>query len=221
LATDGSVVHIRPLRADDEEALKALNHRVSDRSIYLRFFALDRHGADAQAHHLPGARTTTERKVAATPLGDHHVALIAEVAGRTVDVGTFELIRAGAAEMAFLVDDAAQGRGIGTLLLELTDLLADRRWCGLPLADLDPTEMVCIAAMRTPARRIPRREAGGCPRGTGGAAPDCPAGRTPPRGLRAGRQPSRRNPAGAFAIDVKVRITPAVTEPAAYSRRLR
>jgi hypothetical protein len=28
-------------------------------------------------------------------------------------------------------------------------------------------------------------------------------------------------PAGAFAVDMKVRVTPPVSEPAAYSRRLR
>ncbi|MDX6263347.1 MAG: hypothetical protein QOH84_5035 [Kribbellaceae bacterium] len=107
LAMDGSVVHVRRVRPDDEEALMALNRRVCDRSIYLRFFALDRQGADSQAHHL-----------AAPPVGDHPVALLAEVAGRVVGVGSFEPIRAGEAEMAFLVDDAVQGRGIGTLLLE-------------------------------------------------------------------------------------------------------
>ncbi|TDD60698.1 GNAT family N-acetyltransferase [Kribbella antibiotica] len=107
MAKDGAVVHLRSVGADDEEALKGLNHRVSERSIYLRFFALDRHGADKQAHHL-----------AVPPPGDRPVALIAEVEGRVVGVASFELVRAGEAEMAFLVDDAAQGRGIGTLLLE-------------------------------------------------------------------------------------------------------
>ncbi|WP_405059973.1 GNAT family N-acetyltransferase [Kribbella sp. NBC_01505] len=107
LTIDGSVVHLRPVRADDEAALQALNHRVSDRSIYRRFFAVDRHGADIQAHHL-----------VAPAAGARPVALIAEIAGQVVGVGSFELIRTGAAEMAFLVDDAVHGRGIGTLLLE-------------------------------------------------------------------------------------------------------
>jgi acyl-CoA synthetase (NDP forming)/GNAT superfamily N-acetyltransferase len=124
LAVDGSVVHIRLLRPEDEEELKALNHRVSDRSIYLRFFALDRHGADAQAHHL-----------AAPAVGDHQVALLAEVAGRIVGVGSFELIRVGEAEMAFLVDDAAQGHGIGTLLLEQLAAIAHEQGIRRLLAD--------------------------------------------------------------------------------------
>lgn len=105
LAADGSVVRIRPVRPDDEQELKELNHRVSDRTIYLRFFALNRYGADDHAHHL------------ATP-GSDHAGLVAELGGRLVGVASYELLRRGEAEMAFLLDDAVQGRGIGTLLLE-------------------------------------------------------------------------------------------------------
>jgi len=124
LAMDGSVVRLRPVRPEDEDALKALNHRVSDRSIYLRFFALDRRGADAQAHHL-----------AAPQVGDHPVALLAEIAGQVVGVGSFELTRTGEAEMAFLVDDAVQGRGIGTLLLEQLAAVAHEQGIDRLLAD--------------------------------------------------------------------------------------
>jgi len=107
LATDGSVVHIRPVRAEDEDALRALNERVSDRTIYLRFFTMNRRGADQQAHHL-----------SAPDPGHTHDALVAEVGGRIVAVASFELIVSGEAEVAFLVDDAFHGRGLGTLLLE-------------------------------------------------------------------------------------------------------
>ena len=37
--TDGGLVHIRPAVPVDEAALLALDHRVSDRSIYYRFFS--------------------------------------------------------------------------------------------------------------------------------------------------------------------------------------
>ncbi|MFI7065252.1 GNAT family N-acetyltransferase [Kribbella sp. NPDC050124] len=105
LAADGSVVRIRPIRADDETALKAMNERLSDRSVYLRFFALDRRGADAHSHHLADG-------------SPDHQALVAETAGHVVGVASYELLRPGEAEMAFLLDDAVHGRGIGTLLLE-------------------------------------------------------------------------------------------------------
>ena len=105
LAADGSVVRIRSIRADDEAPLKAMNQRLSDRSVYLRFFSLNRRGADEHAHHL------------ATDSPGHR-ALVAECAGQVVGVASYELLRPGEAEMAFLLDDAVHGRGIGTLLLE-------------------------------------------------------------------------------------------------------
>ena len=114
LAADGSVVRIRPIRAEDEEPLKALNHRVSDRTIYLRFFGFSRHGADEHAHHLASSDL-------------NHAALIAECAGRVVGVASYEMLRAGEAEMAFLLDDEVHGRGIGTLLLEQLAAIARER----------------------------------------------------------------------------------------------
>ncbi|HEY3004046.1 MAG TPA: GNAT family N-acetyltransferase [Kribbellaceae bacterium] len=116
LAADGSVVHIRSVRPDDEDALRALNQRVSDRSIYLRFFGMNRTSADQHSHHL-----------AADSEDDGHVALVAEAAGRLVAVGSFEPLRDGEAEVAFLVDDAFHGRGLGTLLLEQLAAVARER----------------------------------------------------------------------------------------------
>ncbi|QNE16962.1 GNAT family N-acetyltransferase [Kribbella qitaiheensis] len=116
LASDGSVVHLRPIRPDDESTLKELNHRLSDRSIYLRFFAMDRVSADQQAHHLAEA----------DPL-QGTVALVAELKGAVVGVASYEPMRADEAEMAFLVDDAVHGRGIGTLLLEQLAAVARER----------------------------------------------------------------------------------------------
>jgi acyl-CoA synthetase (NDP forming)/GNAT superfamily N-acetyltransferase len=104
------------VRADDEQALDELNHRVSDRTIYLRFFALNRSAADQHTHHL----TTAD------PL-DGPVALVAEVDGGVVGVASYEPMRTDEAEMAFLVDDAVHGRGIGTLLLEQLAAVARER----------------------------------------------------------------------------------------------
>src|SRR5664279_3346878 len=39
---DGGLVHIRPFAASDAEALRTLHARLSDRSMYLRFFGLGR-----------------------------------------------------------------------------------------------------------------------------------------------------------------------------------
>ncbi len=105
LASDGSVVRIRPLRADDEPALDAMNSRLSDRSIYLRFFGISRSLAGEHTRHLLTAH-------------DGHVALVAECNGTLAGVASYEPLRQGEAEMAFLLDDSVHRRGIGTLLLE-------------------------------------------------------------------------------------------------------
>ncbi|WP_350275823.1 GNAT family N-acetyltransferase [Kribbella sp. HUAS MG21] len=105
LASDGSVVRIRPVRRDDEAALRAMNRRVSDESLYLRFFGISRNMADEYTHHL-----TTDH--------DGHVALVAEYGGDVVGIASYEVLRAGEAEMAFLLQDSVHGKGIGTLLLE-------------------------------------------------------------------------------------------------------
>ena len=105
LASDGSVVRIRPLREDDEPGLEAMNDRVSDRSIYLRFLGISRTLAGEHAHHLATGH-------------DGHVALVAVYDDRLVGVASYEPLRIGEAEMAFLLEDSVHGRGIGTLLLE-------------------------------------------------------------------------------------------------------
>ncbi len=116
LASDGSVVRIRPIRRDDEQVLSDLNHRVSERTIYLRFFGISRLAADEHTHHL----------VMADP-SHGFVALVAEVDGAVAGVASYEPMRADEAEMAFLVDDAVHGRGIGTLLLEQLAAVARER----------------------------------------------------------------------------------------------
>ena len=116
LAADGTVVHLRPVRHDDEDALRQLHERVSDRSIYLRFFTLNRGAGAVQSRHM-----------AETAPADGHAVLVAEAGGRLVGVGSLEPLGNGEAEVAFLVDDAYHGRGLGTLLLEQLAALARDR----------------------------------------------------------------------------------------------
>jgi len=68
LTSDGGVVRIRTLTGDDAGPLRALNERVSDDNLYLRFFSADRRAATAYA----------DRLTARAP-GDDHVTLVAEV----------------------------------------------------------------------------------------------------------------------------------------------
>lgn len=103
---DGRGAHLRPITPDDAEALVAFYARVSDQSKYYRFFA-----------PYPNL---SERDVARFTRVDHdrRVALVVTVGPRLLAVGRYDAIDDQLAEVAFLVEDAYQGRGLGQLLLE-------------------------------------------------------------------------------------------------------
>jgi acyl-CoA synthetase (NDP forming)/GNAT superfamily N-acetyltransferase len=104
LLMDGRIVHVRRISDGDEEALSALYSRASPRSRYLRFFS---------------AGISIEREVQRLLVrGDDHLALLAEHDGVAIGVASYEILNGTQAEIAVLVDDAWQGDGIGSLLIE-------------------------------------------------------------------------------------------------------
>ncbi|HET8684902.1 MAG TPA: GNAT family N-acetyltransferase [Micromonosporaceae bacterium] len=108
LLADGATVHLRPIRPDDADAVVALHSRFSPRTRYLRFFS-------------PYPRIPPRDLVRFVEV-DHwdREALVAELDDRLIAVGRYERLGAGApdAEVAFVVEDAHQGRGVGSALLE-------------------------------------------------------------------------------------------------------
>ena len=106
LLRDGRTAHIRPMQPEDRELLVDFYGRVSDQSKYYRFFS-----------PMP---ELSDRDLDRFTQVDHRdrVALILLVAGQMIAVGRYDTIRPGYAEVAFLVEDKHQGRGIGQLLLE-------------------------------------------------------------------------------------------------------
>ena len=106
LLRDGRTAHIRPIQPEDRELLVDFYARVSDQSKYYRFFS-----------PMP---ELSERDLDRFTQVDHRdrVALILTVAGHMIAVGRYDTVRPGYAEVAFLVEDKHQGRGIGQLLLE-------------------------------------------------------------------------------------------------------
>ncbi|WP_312856283.1 bifunctional acetate--CoA ligase family protein/GNAT family N-acetyltransferase [Nocardioides pelophilus] len=106
LLRDGRTAHIRPIRADDEQLMVEFYSRVSDESKYYRFFS-----------PMP---TLSERDVRRFTHVDHHdrVALVMLLGGQMIAVGRYDVVEPKEAEVAFLVEDQHQGRGIGQLLLE-------------------------------------------------------------------------------------------------------
>jgi len=106
LLRDGRTAHIRPIRPDDAELLVEFYGRVSDRSKYYRFFS-------------PMPRLS-DRDVQRFTRVDHdeRVALVLLLGGQMIAVGRYDVVGAGEAEVAFLVQDSHQGRGIAQVLLE-------------------------------------------------------------------------------------------------------
>jgi acyl-CoA synthetase (NDP forming)/RimJ/RimL family protein N-acetyltransferase len=115
LLRDGQAAHLRPITGDDEQLLVDFYEQVSAESKYLRFFA-------------PMPRLS-DRDVERFTHVDHHdrVAFVLTVANKIIAVGRFDRLpdrvdengrKLVEAEVAFLVQDAHQGRGIAQLLLE-------------------------------------------------------------------------------------------------------
>jgi GNAT superfamily N-acetyltransferase len=105
---DGGIAQIRPVRADDADAVHAMFHRMGRESVYHRFF---RHKDDLSAEELT---YFTELDY------DDRMAFVAQVGSDVVAVGRYDRLpeEPGTAEVAFTVEDGQQGRGIGSQLLK-------------------------------------------------------------------------------------------------------
>ena len=113
---DDRPITIRALRPDDRAGMLAAIGRTSMQSLQRRFFA--------------PKKGFSEREMAFFLDIDFesHVAIVAEIAedGRPVICGggRFIVVKPGQAEIAFVVVDAYQGQGIGTILMRHLAVLA-------------------------------------------------------------------------------------------------
>lgn len=109
LAADGGVVRVRPIMPADAEALAAFHTGLSDRTRYLRYFG-------------PYPKISPKDMYRTTHVDYHdRVGLVALLGDAIIGVARYELLdRPGprAAEVAFVVADEHQGRGLGSVLLE-------------------------------------------------------------------------------------------------------
>ncbi|MGP4017319.1 bifunctional acetate--CoA ligase family protein/GNAT family N-acetyltransferase [Saccharopolyspora sp. 5N708] len=105
--SDGGTMHLRPITAADAEKLVAFHGRLSDRTRYYRYFA-------------PYPRMP-QRDVERFTRVDYvnRVALVALLGDDIVAVGRYDRLgEQKLAEVAFVVQDQHQGRGLGSILLE-------------------------------------------------------------------------------------------------------
>jgi RimJ/RimL family protein N-acetyltransferase len=115
---DGLMIHVRPIRGEDEPLLHEAFARMSERSVYFRFFSPLKRLPEEMAHRL--ARVDHDQRfalVATThkPDGNEHIVGVARY-DRAPGTDT--------AEVALAVVDDQQRRGIGAGLLSLLSQVA-------------------------------------------------------------------------------------------------
>jgi acyl-CoA synthetase (NDP forming)/RimJ/RimL family protein N-acetyltransferase len=107
VAADGGTVHLRPIRPEDAEGLVGLMDRSSEQTRYYRFFGPMKRLSDKDLHRF----THVDH--------DSRVAFVVLLGDQLVAVGRYDRYPdTDDAEVAFLVEDAHQGRGLGSVLLE-------------------------------------------------------------------------------------------------------
>ena len=110
---DGTVVQIEPMHRTDAPRLESFHHTLSPETTRLRFFHLHPH--------------LSEKEVERFTHVDHEdrEALVAVHDGEIIAVARFDRMDdRSEAEVAFVVADAWQGRGLGSLLLRRLALRA-------------------------------------------------------------------------------------------------
>src|SRR5664280_422724 len=107
LLTDGTTAQIRSITPEDAPAVSAFHRGLSGNTVHMRYFGAHPDLSDRELERLTRADDPD------------HLALLAERNGTLVAVAQYDReVGEDEAEVAFVVDDAHQGLGLGTILLE-------------------------------------------------------------------------------------------------------
>ncbi|MEU8652142.1 GNAT family N-acetyltransferase [Streptomyces sp. NPDC048737] len=121
---DGGTARIRPITVDDAERLVSFYEQVSDESKYYRFFAPYPRLSAKDVHRFTHHDFVDRVGLAATVGGEFIATVRYDRIGAD---GTAASAPADEAEVAFLVQDAHQGRGVASALLEHIAAVARER----------------------------------------------------------------------------------------------
>jgi acyl-CoA synthetase (NDP forming)/GNAT superfamily N-acetyltransferase len=151
LLSDGATVHLRQIQPEDAPKIVDMHSRFSERTRYLRYFS-------------PYPRIP-ERDLRRFVEVDHRdrEALVAELGDRLIAVGRYERLgpRSPDAEVAFVVEDAHQGRGVGSVMLE--HLAEAARGSGITrfVAEVLPTNGAMLRVFADAGYQVQRRYSDG------------------------------------------------------------
>ncbi|WP_322817557.1 GNAT family N-acetyltransferase [Tepidiforma sp.] len=105
---NGQPMRIRPIRPDDVPNLFAFHERLSLESLRMRYFTPRRRLTESTARHLCTVDFKDRAAFVASPIDSDTLHAI----------GRYERDAPRSAEVAFIVEDALQGLGIGPALLD-------------------------------------------------------------------------------------------------------
>ncbi len=150
LLLDGGAARLRPIRPDDADPLVEFYARVSPESKYRRFFA-----------PYPELSPRDVERFSRVDYQDR-MAFVVTIGRDLVAVGRYDVIRETTgpgceqAEVAFLVEDRHQGRGIAQLLLEHLAQAARERGLTSFVAEVLPDNARMIQTFREAGYRLAR-----------------------------------------------------------------
>ncbi|WP_406498088.1 GNAT family N-acetyltransferase [Streptomyces sp. NBC_00846] len=142
---DGGTARIRPITTDDAERLVSFYEQVSDESKYYRFFAPYPRLSDRDVHRFTH-HDYVDRVGLAVTVGGEFIATVRY--DRIDERGRPASAPADEAEVAFLVQDAHQGRGVASTLLEHIAAVARERGIRRFAAEVLPANTKMIKVFR-------------------------------------------------------------------------
>jgi ribosomal protein S18 acetylase RimI-like enzyme len=148
---DGRPIEIRALHKDDREDMLAAVGRTSGASLQRRFFGIKRGFSEAETTFFMDIDF------------EKHVALVAllDEDGQPAIVGggRYVLVRDGEAELAFLVIDTYQGKGIGRLLMKHLIAIARAKGLRALTAEVLPENAAMLRLFRDfDFKTVPQRD---------------------------------------------------------------